>query len=404
MSSQSITIGTGTGIPRPPLHVAGQGAIGGLVVLGIGAIAGGAALLAAPDGSVMHFDTSLLAGSPFRDFLLPGLILGGVFGVGSLAVAVAGLRRARWAPFCAFAIGCGQMIWIAVELAIIRELSFLHPTMFAIGLLIAVASVAWGWPTFRAWRALRVNRMPLATRKEVVPMLTVRDVMKPHVMHVAPETPLKDVAQVLIDRRISGVPVVDAQGTVVGVVSEADFLIKEQGVDAVSHRPLSRWFGDSVATKTTLSKLAAVTAGEAMTTPAITIEPTASISLAAQTMTKRRVNRLPVVDGGELVGIVTRSDLLRAYVLPDDDLEATIRDDVMRKLLWLDPALFTIVVRDGIVSVGGRVELHSTAESIGRAIAMVPGVIDLQTTVRWSVEDDDIRPVEREPAFPYSPH
>jgi hypothetical protein len=155
MSSQSITIGTGTGIPRPPLHVAGRVTIGGLVVLGIGAIAGGAALLAAPDGSVMHFDTSLLAGSPFRDFLLPGLILGGVFGVGSLAVAVAGLRRARWAPFCAFAIGCGQMIWIAVELAIIQELSFLHPTMFAIGLLIAVASVAWGWPTFRAWRALR---------------------------------------------------------------------------------------------------------------------------------------------------------------------------------------------------------------------------------------------------------
>jgi hypothetical protein len=68
---------------------------------------------------------------------------------------VAGLRRARWAPFGAFAIGCGQMIWIAVELAIIQELSFLHPTMFAIGLLIAVASVAWGWPTFRAWRALR---------------------------------------------------------------------------------------------------------------------------------------------------------------------------------------------------------------------------------------------------------
>jgi CBS domain-containing protein len=249
-----------------------------------------------------------------------------------------------------------------------------------------------------------VNRLPLGTRKEVVPMVTVRDVMKPHVMHVAPETPLKDVAQVLIDRRISGVPVVDAQGAVVGVVSEADFLIKEQGVDAVSHRPLSRWFGDSVATKTTLSKLAAVTAGEAMTTPAITIEPTAAISLAAQTMTKRRVNRLPVVDGGKLVGIVTRSDLLRAYVLPDGDIEATIRDDVMRKLLWLDPALFTIVVRDGIVSVGGQVELHSTAESIGRAIAMVPGVIDLHTTVRWSVEDDDIRPVEREPAFPYSPH
>ncbi len=142
-------------IPRPELHLAGWVAVVSLVLLGVGALAGGIALMVAPDGSVMHFDTGLLEGSPFSDFFIPGLILGGLFGVGSLAVAVAGLRHARLAPFVAFAIGCAQMIWIVVQLAIIKELSFLHPTMFVLGLVIAIAAVPWGWPTFRAWRASR---------------------------------------------------------------------------------------------------------------------------------------------------------------------------------------------------------------------------------------------------------
>ena len=142
-------------IPRPERNAAGIVAIACLILLGLGALAGGIALVSKPDGSVMAFDVSLLAGSPFPDFLVPGLILGGIFGVGSLVVAALGLRRSRTAPFLAFAIGCGQMIWIVVELAIIREFSFLHPTMFGIGLVIAAAAVPWGWPTFRAWRGAR---------------------------------------------------------------------------------------------------------------------------------------------------------------------------------------------------------------------------------------------------------
>lgn len=126
------------------------------MLLGIGALAGGLALVTRPDGSVMQFDTALLAGSPFSDYLIPGLVLGGLFGIGSLVVAAMGLRRSRLAPFLAFAIGCAQMIWISVELAIIQEFSFLHPACFGLGLVIAVASVPWGLPTLQAWRA---NRM-----------------------------------------------------------------------------------------------------------------------------------------------------------------------------------------------------------------------------------------------------
>lgn len=142
-------------VSAPRNGLAGGIAITGLLVLGIGALAGGIALASKPDGSVMHFDVSLLAGSPFVDYFWPGLILGGLFGIGSLAVAVLGLRHWPVAPFLAFAIGCAQMIWIVVELAIIREFSFLHPTMFGIGAVIALASVRWGWPTFRGWRSGR---------------------------------------------------------------------------------------------------------------------------------------------------------------------------------------------------------------------------------------------------------
>jgi hypothetical protein len=140
-------------IPRPESRLAGKACVAFLVVLGLGALAGGIALVSKPDGSVMHFEVSLLAGSPFTDFTVPGLILGGLFGVGSLVIAAMGLARLRVAPFLAFAIGCGQMIWIVVELVIIKEVSVLHPLFFGVGLVIAVTAVPWGWPTFKGWRA-----------------------------------------------------------------------------------------------------------------------------------------------------------------------------------------------------------------------------------------------------------
>ena len=144
-----------TPVARPELTRAGKATLILLALLGVGALAGGVALVAKPDGSVMHFDPALLAGSPFTDFLVPGLILGGLFGIGSFVVIGLGLRHVPVAPFLAFALGCGQMIWITVELAVIRELSFLHPTFFLVGLAIALASARWGWPTLEAWRARR---------------------------------------------------------------------------------------------------------------------------------------------------------------------------------------------------------------------------------------------------------
>ena len=104
-------------------------------------------------GAEWDLTVAVLAGSPFPDFLVPGLVLAGVFGVGSFIVVAMGIARLPIAPFLAFAIGCAQMIWITVELAIIKEFSFLHPTFFAVGLLIARIGRTLGLADVPAWRS-----------------------------------------------------------------------------------------------------------------------------------------------------------------------------------------------------------------------------------------------------------
>jgi CBS domain-containing protein len=249
------------------------------------------------------------------------------------------------------------------------------------------------------------DEMRLTSPKELVTsMMTVRNVMTRSVVSVHPDTPLREVAHLLIEHRISGLPVADDAGVVLGIVSEGDFLVKEQGAEAIHHRPLAWIIGESRETQTRLAKIGAKTAGEAMTTPAITISSGRRISEAAAIMTAQRINRLPVVDGGSLVGIVTRADLVRAYVRTDDELAATIRDDVLLRSLWLDPAVFNVAVRDGSASISGHVELRSIAEMVERAVGMVPGVMDVLATVTWSTDDSRSRPALLDMVVPYSPH
>jgi CBS-domain-containing membrane protein len=238
----------------------------------------------------------------------------------------------------------------------------------------------------------------------VILMLKVRDVMSQSVISVHRGTPLKDVAGLLIDHRVSGVPVVDPDGAVLGVVSEADLLMKEQGAEAIRHRRLARFVGESRESRVQLAKLAAVTAGEAMTAPAVTIGSASRLNEAAALMTARKVNRLPVVDDGRLVGIVTRADLVRAYVRSDDELARTIREEVLLHILWLDPVLFTVAVSDGVASISGHVERRSTAEMVGRTVSMVPGIIDVNADVTWAVDDSRVEPVAADPFVPFGPH
>jgi CBS domain-containing protein len=234
--------------------------------------------------------------------------------------------------------------------------------------------------------------------------MTVRDVMTTPVFSVTPATPLKEVARLLVTNRISGVPVVDDTGAVVGVVSEADFLLKEGGQAAARRRRFRRILGDSRAKAAARQvKIGAITAGEAMTSPAATIDVDRSTTEAATIMVDRDINRLPVVEGGKLVGIVSRADLVRAFVRSDEQLAETIRHDVLLRVLWLNPALFDVTVRDGVATVAGRVERKSTAEMLERAVRAVPGIVDVDCAVTWSFEDEDVREKTTDPVFPFSP-
>jgi CBS domain-containing protein len=232
-------------------------------------------------------------------------------------------------------------------------------------------------------------------------MTAVREVMTSPVLTVRRTTPLKEVAQLLVDNRISGLPVIDVDGAVLGVVSEADFLWKESGEKVVTHRPLARVIGDSRTSRRLLDKVHAIDAADAMSAPAITIGPDRPVSEAARLMTLRKVNRLPVVDGDVLVGILTRADLVRAYVRSDEQLEETIRQDVLLRILWLDPASFGVSVNDGVASISGHVDRISTAQMIADSVAAVPGIVDVRSSIAWKVDDRKIQPASVDSSLVY---
>jgi CBS domain-containing protein len=215
--------------------------------------------------------------------------------------------------------------------------------------------------------------------------MKVEDVMTREVETVSPETPLRDVAATLARLEISGLPVVDEDG-VVGVVSEADILVKERGEAPARGGLLGLLVGDRAEIE---SKLHAATAGEAMTAPAVTIEPGATITAAASTMIDEKINRLPVVDkAGWLVGIVTRADLVRAFVRTDDDIAREIREDVVLGALWISPGRVTVTVEKGVVTLSGQVETKADAELLPRFAQRVAGVISVDSRLSWESDDE----------------
>jgi CBS domain-containing protein len=203
--------------------------------------------------------------------------------------------------------------------------------------------------------------------------MRVADLMTTDVLSVGPDTPLKEVAVLLAERRISGAPVVDAEGRLLGVVSEADILAKERRPRRQTR--FGRLLGYPEAPS---GKAAARTAGEAMTSPAITIGPERRADAAAALMLDRAVNRLPVVGrDGKLEGIVTRADLVRAFVVSDDQIEREVREDVLLHELWLDPSDFELTVDAGEVTITGRVPTDDERELLERRIRLVPGVVSV---------------------------
>jgi CBS domain-containing protein len=214
----------------------------------------------------------------------------------------------------------------------------------------------------------------------------VRDLMSADVVTVGADVSLKEVARILTERRISGLPVLDAQGDVIGVVSEADILFKTKGSDERSGGFLGWLLLEHVEAE---AKLTARTAGDAMTAPPITIGPERDASEGAARMTSLGVNRLPVVDeDGTLLGILTRADLVRAFTRPDRELVREVREDVLLGMFAMAPESFSVTVANGDVTISGHVETSADAEAIPRAVERIPGVVSVTARLSW---DDVVR-------------
>jgi CBS domain-containing protein len=211
--------------------------------------------------------------------------------------------------------------------------------------------------------------------------MKVADAMTGDVVTVSPETPLKDAAELLARHRISGLPVTE-EGDVVGVISEAD-IVARTTASGESRSFLHELFGD----RKRQPNVEATLVGEAMTSPAVTIAPERPVAEAARVMIEQKVNRLPVVDESRLVGIVTRADLVRAFVRPDDELEREIREDVAERTLWIDSSELEINVERGVVTVAGEVERRADAELLERFTAAVPGVVSVRSDLRWKLDE-----------------
>jgi CBS domain-containing protein len=208
--------------------------------------------------------------------------------------------------------------------------------------------------------------------------MRVRDVMTADVATVATDTDLRDVAALLVRKRISGVPVVES-GRVVGVVSERDILFKERPSNGI-HRGVLAWLMDE---GDLMLKVEARTASSAMSAPAVTIGPARSVADAAALMLDEGVSRLPVVNGKELVGIVTRHDLVRAFARADEEIWQEIDSDRLIRSYWRRPGSYDVAVNRGEVTLTGKVGSKDEARRIEAFVDRVPGVVAVTSRLHW---------------------
>jgi CBS-domain-containing membrane protein len=212
---------------------------------------------------------------------------------------------------------------------------------------------------------------------------TVSDVMTHQVATVRRDTSYKAIATLLAERDVSAVPVVDDAHRVVGVVSEGDLLRKESGQpDPEGHTP-SLWMSPS-----NRKRVRAENAGGLMSRTVFTARPEWSVAEAARMMDRHHIKRLPVVDETDrLVGIVSRSDLLRVFLRADRAIREEVVSDVLRHTMLIDPATLSVEVDDGVVTIRGQLERKSMIPIVERLCRSVDGVVALHATLTFAFDD-----------------
>ncbi|HUF94677.1 MAG TPA: CBS domain-containing protein [Acidimicrobiia bacterium] len=215
--------------------------------------------------------------------------------------------------------------------------------------------------------------------------MQIRNLMTTDVATIEKAASLKDAARILIERNISGLPVVDEQGELVGIVTEGDVL----------HQESLRHPATTIKSFFQASEDRALTVEQAMTRKVKTIRDEADHTEAARLMESTGVKRLPVTNSdGRLVGILSRSDILKIFARADADISQEIRSEVIERILWLEPARLTVDVAEGVVTLEGTVPTKSDSRILEEMARRIDGVVNVSAE-RLRYELDDTKRTDR---------
>ena len=202
------------------------------------------------------------------------------------------------------------------------------------------------------------------------------------VVTVTPETSFKEAVRLLRSRRVSGLPVVDLKGQLVGIVTEADLLNK------VEKREPDAYVLDSKRHRLDRSRAAALDVASAMSREVTSVRPDFPLARAAREMHTRGFKRLPVVDeSGRLVGIVSRGDLLKVFLRTDDELAAEVRAILDQAAASFGGHDLNVTVAGGVVELEGGFDSRSCREATVRAVAAIDGLIGIRNHLVFDVDD-----------------
>jgi len=215
--------------------------------------------------------------------------------------------------------------------------------------------------------------------------MRARDVMTTDVVSVGPEATVAEIAALLIERRISAVPVVDG-GKLIGIVSEGDLMRRPETDTEPGASPWLSLFTGPGVVPDRFSKTHGMTAREVMTPNVVAVEPDTTLDEVARILESRRIKRVPVVEHGRLVGILSRANLLHALVARrgveermedagqrDGRIRAEVQE-VLQKNPWLERGHMNLVVSDGVVHVWGIVRSKEHRDALHAALRAIPGV------------------------------
>jgi CBS domain-containing protein len=199
--------------------------------------------------------------------------------------------------------------------------------------------------------------------------MLVRDLMTTDVVAVGPGASIRDAARLMFRYRVSGVPVVDMDDHVLGIITEGDFLAME----------IERLETGAVPTEVR----------EVMSKSVKTIPPEMDVTGAARFMQAQDVKRLVVASDGRMVGIISRFDIVSAFTRPDDLIEDEIREDLVRRVLFVDPETIEVSVVNGVVTFVGSIGTRTEARLVEELARRLDGVVDVSNQLTWRIDDTD---------------